>query len=34
MVGSCLIDLRYDRHDGHASGKGEGKDHSYKYLFH
>ena len=34
MVGSCLIDLRYDRHDRHASGKGEGKDHSYEYLFH
>ena len=29
-----LTDLRYDRHDRHASGKGEGKDHSYEYLFH
>jgi hypothetical protein len=26
--------LRYDRHDGHASGEGEGKDHSDKYHFH
>jgi hypothetical protein len=26
--------LQYHRHDGHASGKGEGKDHSYEYLFH
>jgi hypothetical protein len=29
-----LTDLRYDRHDRHASGKGEGKDHSYEYRFH
>jgi hypothetical protein len=34
MVASRLIDLRYDRHDGHAGGKGEGKDHSHEYLFH
>jgi hypothetical protein len=34
MTASRLIDLRYDRHDGHAGGKGEGKDHSHEYLFH
>jgi hypothetical protein len=34
MVASRLIDLRYDRHDGHAGRKGEGKDHSHEYLFH
>jgi hypothetical protein len=34
MAVSCLIDLRYDRHDGHAGGKGEGKYHSHEYLFH
>jgi hypothetical protein len=33
-VFGCLIDLRYDRHDGHASSKGEGKDHGHKYHFH
>jgi hypothetical protein len=31
---ACSIDLRYDRHDGHASCKGEGKDHGNEYLFH
>jgi hypothetical protein len=29
-----LIDLSYDRQDGHASGEGEGNDHSHEYLFH
>jgi hypothetical protein len=31
---ACSIDLRYDRHDGHASCKDEGKDHGHEYLFH
>jgi hypothetical protein len=34
MAASRSIDLRYDRHDSHAGGKGEGKDHSHEYLFH
>jgi hypothetical protein len=34
MAASCLTDLRYDRRDRHASGKGEGKDHNHEYLFH
>jgi len=29
-----LTDLRHDRYDCHARGKGEGKDHSHEYLFH
>jgi len=29
-----LADLRHDRYDGHAGGKGEGKDQSHEYLFH
>jgi len=29
-----LADLRHDRYDGHAGGKGEGKNQSHEYLFH